>query len=159
DPKRKVAGTLRETLDAYLKANKEISQRSRAIYTQLVTYHLAAWLDRPIVDITPTEVDNLHQAIANKVAKRGQHSGHSVANDAMRAFRLLYNWAEFKYGRDESMPRNPVRLRKNEWHKVTPRRRPIDTDKLKEFYAAVNELPAMGRDYLLLLLFTGFRRR
>jgi integrase len=158
DPKRKVAGTLRETLDAYLKANKSISQRSKDIYTHLVTYHLEPWLDRQLVSITPAEVDALHTAIAHNVAKRGHHSGHSVANDAMRALRLLYNWAEYKYG-DEGMPRNPVRLRKNEWHKVAPRRNPIEPDKLKEWYAVVNELPPIGRDYLLLLLFTGFRRR
>jgi integrase len=158
DPKRKNTGnrTLQQTLDAYLKTNKEISDRSREIYQHLVAQHLTPWLTRPLASITPAEVDSLHRAIAAKVAKRGQHSGHSVANDAMRAFRLLYNWAA---NRDDDMPRNPVRLRKNEWHRVEPQRKPIPETKMPAWYAAVMDLPPMGRDYLLLLLFTGLRRR
>src|SRR5262245_28050739 len=86
DPSRKTAGTLQETLDAYLKTNKDISQRSREIYTDLVTLHLAPWRDRQLVSITSGEVDGQHEAIAKKVVKQsnGRHSGHSVANDAMR---------------------------------------------------------------------------
>jgi integrase len=158
DPKnRSGAGrTLRETLDAYLKSNKELSPRSRDIYEHLITHHLKPWLDRPLSGITPAEVDEMHRTMAAKVAKRGMYSGHSVANDAMRALRLLYNWAAH---RDDSMPRNPVRLRKKEWHPVVPRRRPVDPEHLAEFYNAVCELPALGRDYLLLMLFTGLRRR
>lgn len=156
DPKRKTASTLQETLDAYLKANKEISERTRELYADLVRLHLAPWQDRLLSSIVPAEVDAMHRAIAAKVAKRGQHSGHTVANDAVCLFRLLYNFAARP---DDDLPRNPVRLRGSEWHKVTPRRRPIDPGKLTDFYAAVCNLPPMGRDYLLLLLFTGFRRR
>src|SRR5262249_56165301 len=100
--------------------------------------------------------DAMHRAIATNVGKRGQHSGHTVANDTVCLFRLLYNFAA---RRDDDLPRNPVRLRGSEWHKVTPRRRPIDPGKLADFYAALCQLPPIGRDYLLLLLFTGFRRR
>jgi integrase len=41
---------------------------------------------------------------------------------------------------------------------VTPRRRPISVDQLTDWYRAVTALPALGRDYLLLCLFTGLRR-
>jgi len=156
DPKAKTAGTLQETFDAYLKANKDIRPRTRELYASLVRLHLAPWHDRALASITPAEVDAMHRAIAANVAKRGQHSGHSVANDAVCLFRLLYNFAA---RRDDELPRNPVRLRGSEWHKVTPERNPIDFDKLSAWYAAVMRLPPMGRDYLLLLLFTGFRRR
>jgi integrase len=156
DPKRKAAGTLLETLDLYLKSRKELSIRSRETYSMLVTQHLVAWKDRQLASITPGEVDSMHRKIAADVARRGRYSGLSVANDAMRALRLLYNWAA---SRDDSMPRNPVRIRKGEWHKVAPRRNPIAAEELKDFYVAVNKLPDMGRDYLLLLLFTGMRRK
>ena len=156
DPKRKAAGTLQETLDAYLKSN-QLSKRTREIYLGLVARHLAAWRDRQLVSITPAEVDSMHRAIAAKVAKQGRNSGRSIANDAMRCLRTLYNWASH---RDDSMsPRNPVRLRKTEWHSVTPVRRPIPAEQLAKFYAAVDKRPPLGRDYLLLLLFTGMRRR
>ena len=158
DPKRKSSGqrSLRQIVDAYLQANKEIKPRSRSIYTHLVNHHLAPWKDRPIDSITTGEVDDLHRTIAAEVAKLGRHSGSTIANQAIRCFRLLYNWAAH---RDDNMPRNPVRLQRNEWHKEAPLRRPIPADKLKDFYAAVVRLPPLGRDYLLLLLFTGLRRR
>jgi len=156
DPKAKSAGTLQQTLDAYLQTNKEIKPRTREIYEQLVRLHLAPWLDRTLASITPADVDSMHRAIAAKVAKRGQFSGHAVANDAVCMFRLLYNWAA---RRDDDLPRNPVRLRGSEWHKVEPKRRPIAPERLGEWYAAVMALPPMGRDYFLLTLFTGMRRR
>ena len=158
DPKRKGGGqrTLHQTLEAYLQANKELKPRSRAIYTHLVEHHLAPWKDRPIDSITTGEVDDLHRTIAAEVAKLGRHNGNTIANQAIRCFRLLYNWAAH---RDDNMPRNPVRLQRSEWHKEAPLRRPIPADKLKDFYAAVLRLPPLGRDYLLLLLYTGLRRR
>ena len=156
DPKAKSAGTLQQTFDAYLQTNKELKPRTREIYEQLVRLHLAPWRDRTLASITPADVDHMHRAIAAKVAKRGQHSGHAVANDAICMFRLLYNWAA---RRDDDLPRNPVRLRGSEWHKVEPKRRPIAPDQLAAWYAAVIELPPMGRDYFLLTLFTGMRRR
>jgi integrase len=160
DPKRQRAGsaTLKETLDAYLKKNKNLSERSREIYTYHINQHLEPWLDRPLASITPGEVDDMHDKIAATVAKRtnGIHSGATVANDVMRTFRLLFNWAA---NRDDSMPRNPVRLRKGEWHEQDPTRRPIPAERLADWHAAVMELPPNGRDWLLLMLFTGLRRR
>jgi hypothetical protein len=109
DPKAKTAGTLQQTLDAYLQSNKDIKLHTRAIYLRLVNTHLAPWRDRPLASITPVEVDGLHHAIAAKVARRGQHSGHSVANHAVRLLRLLYNFAA---SRDDTLPRNPVLARR-----------------------------------------------
>jgi integrase len=125
-------------------------------YEHTVHCYLVAWIDRPIGSITPAEVDDLHREIARDVAARGQYKGATVANDTMKVLRLLYNWAA---RRDESMGRNPVRLLQGEWHPVEPVRRPIPTDKLPAFYHAVMTLPDMGRDYLLIALFTGMRRR
>jgi integrase len=156
DPKAKATGTLQQTLDAYLLANKDIKPCTRAMYLRLLNSHLAAWRDRPLGSITPVEVDALHHAIAAKVAKRGQHSGHAAANHAMRMLKMLYTWTAY---RDDALPRNPVRIRGSEWHKLTPKRRPIAPERLAAWYAAVNELPPLGRDYLLLTLFTGLRRR
>jgi integrase len=156
DPKRKATGTLQETLDAYLKANKDIRPRTREVYASFVRLYLAPWQDRPLASITPADVDAMHQDIADKIAKRGRHSGHTVANDALCIFRLLYNWAA---NRNDDLPRNPVRIRGSEWHKVTPKRNPIDPAKLNIWCAAVMELPPLGRDYLTVALFTGMRRR
>jgi integrase len=147
DPKQKAAsGTLQETTDLYLQSAR-LSPRTREIYSRLVSIHLSPLKDRPLGTITPADIDSLHNRI----------SGKAVANSAIRCFRLLYNWAA---RRDDSLPRNPVRLRGNEWHSTTPNRRPIPPERLVDFYATVQQtLPPMLKDYVLLLLFTGMRRR
>ena len=146
DPKAKpTSGTLQETAELYLQSTR-LSARSKEIYERLVRIHLASLKDRPLHSITPQEIDALHNRIAGK----------SVANAAVRCFRLLFNWAA---RRDDSLGRNPVRLGKNEWHAITPKRRPIPPERLADFYKAVQALPPMPRDYVCLLLFTGLRRR
>jgi integrase len=158
DPKhrRAASATLRQTFEAYLAKNKSLSPRSVEIYHHLVLHHLEPWLDRLLSSITPGEVDDMHEKIAQTVAASTRHSGATTANDAMRALRLLYNWAA---SRDDGMPRNPVRLRRDEWHAMRPTRRPIPPAQLRAWYAAVLRLPPVGRDWLLLMLFTGLRRR
>jgi integrase len=158
DPtKQKKAATLQEILEAFLAAKKDISHNTRTLYGQHVRNHLSSWLDRPLVSITPAEVDAMHAAIARKVAQRGRNSGHTTANDVIGVLRTLHNWAA---NRDDSLPRNPVRIRGDEWFALAPKRNPIPAEKLAAWYAAVMALPSdIGRDYLLLLLFTGLRRR
>jgi integrase len=157
DPKRRGSGqrTLHQTLEAYLQANKELRPRSRATYSYLVERHLAPWKDRPIGSISPADVDELHDAIAAEVSRRGLHDGHNTANHAIRHFKRLYDWAA---RRDDSLGKNPVRLERREWHKVEPERRPIPFEKLPTFYAAVMRQPPIGRDLLLVMLYSGFRR-
>jgi integrase len=146
DPKAKpkTSGTLQETAELYLQSAR-LSARSKEIYERLIRIHLATLKDRPLSSITPQEIDALHNNI----------TGKSVANAAIRCFRLLFNWAA---RRDDSLGRT-CRLSKNEWHAVTPRRNPIPPEKLDAFYKAVQALPSMPRDYVCLLLFTGLRRR
>jgi integrase len=61
--------------------------------------------------------------------------------------------------RIDDAPRTPVRL-KRQWIKPQPRTRHVSDDSLKEFYDAVMALESpIVRDYILLLLFTGMRRR
>jgi integrase len=145
DPKAKPStGTLQETLDLYLESAR-LSPRSKSAYASLVRIQLATLQHRLLGSITPDEVDRLHRSIV----------GRSVANAAIKCFRMLYRWAA---ERDDELPRNPVRLRKGEWFKTEPRRNPIPFESLSNFYNAVMQLPPMGRDYILLLLFTGLRK-
>ena len=74
----------------------------------------------------------------------------------MRVLRAVYNYAA---DRNAELPHNPVRLRR-QWHKVRARERVLSAADLPVFYRAVTELKlSIGRDYLLLVLFTGLRRR
>jgi integrase len=150
DPKAKATGTLQQTADLYLQSTR-LSARSRQIYAGLVRNHLAELKDRPLASITPQDIDALHNRIAAKPGQRGVASGgKTTANAAIKTFRLLYN---------DTLPRNPVRLRGNEWYKTTPRRMPIPPERLPAFYDACLQLTPLARDYLLLLLFTGMRRQ
>ena len=154
DPKaerrRAAAGTLRGTLPAYLKARKDLRERSVENYTHAIERHLASWLDRPLREITAEMIEARHAAI-------GEDAGPAAANGAMRAFRALWNFA---LDRDGTLPANPTRRLKRAWFPLPPRERLVRTAELPAFYGAVDGLPSRThRDYLLMLLFTGLRRR
>lgn len=158
DPRRKktAQATLGATLTAYLEAH-DLALRTKASHADLVARYFADWQDLSLQNITRDMVETRHRSIAEDVeAKRKGHSGKATANAAMRTLRAIYNYAA---DRDHTLPANPVRLRR-QWHKVRPRERVITAGQMPAFYKAVTELASpIGRDYLLLVLFTGLRRR
>ena len=158
DPKteRRGAATLRSALEDYLKANASLRARSAAAYRYSVERHLAAWADLRLSDITRDMVEAKLRQIAKDAADtRKDATGHAAANSAMRALRAIYNYAAER----SALPPNPVKLRRL-WLPVEPRTRRVEDDDLPKFYAAVCELEnKIHRDYILLLLFTGLRRR
>ena len=156
DPKLKTSiSTLRQALDSYLQAQSNLRLRSAVEYRRVVERHLEPWLDRPLHEITPDMVEDRHREIAALVGKAGRYNGKATANGAMRALRVLWNHA----GKRTQLPANPVKLGRS-WFDVPRRTRLIRADELPAFYAALMALPnPVQRDYLLLLLFTGLRRR
>jgi integrase len=97
-----------------------------------------------------------HRELWAAASKRKPPSGHATANGVMRALRAVWNYAA---ERSSDMPANLVRL-KRQWHPVQPRERHLRADDMAKFYAAVTKLASpIGRDYLLLVLFSGLRRR
>ena len=72
DPKaaRAAGATLRQVLDAYLEARKDLRPGSRDAYRYDAEHYLACWLDTPLRDITPEMVEDRHRAIAAEVAAR-----------------------------------------------------------------------------------------
>ncbi|MGB8606964.1 tyrosine-type recombinase/integrase [Bradyrhizobium sp.] len=157
DPKKKIANpTLRETLEAYLVAQKSLRPASIAVYRQ-VERTLTPWLDRPLREITGDMVEERHRAIAASIGKRGINTGAVTANGAMKTFRTLYNFAIW---RAHDLPPNPVRrLKKNNWFPEPAKTTTVPEERMAEFYAALQNLPhPVQRDYLTFLLFTGLRR-
>lgn len=159
DPKtaRRGAATLRSAMEEYLTANASLRPRSVAAYRYSVERHLGPWLDLKLVDITRDMVEARLRGIAAEAAgRRRDATGHAAANSAMRALRVVYNYVA---ERQPGMPPNPVKLRKL-WLPVAPRDRRVEDADLPKFYKAVTELTnPIHRDYILLLLFTGLRRR
>ena len=157
DPKAKTpeAATLRQTLEAYLAARKSLSEGSVREYRRKIETHLASWLDLPLRDITAEMVEVRHRAIPAEVPKR--YSGTTAANLAMKTFSLLWNFAS---ERDPTLPRNPVLRLKRQWYPTQRRTRHVKQQDMAAFYAAVCKLEsAIARDWLLLMLYTGLRRR
>ena len=104
-------------------------------------------------------VEDRLKKIAATIARDSPYSGYATANGAMRAFRVLYNFASDRADHTNPMPPNPVRLR-GTWHEVPARTGRVSDNDLPAFYAGVMALRnVVARDYLLLVLFTGLRRR
>jgi integrase len=160
DPKagRRGEATLRSALEDYLRARADLRPGSTRAYRDSVEKHLTSWLDTPLRNITRDKVEERLRDIAKKVSARSNGHGHAAANGAMRALRVLYNFAADRAPSSNPMPPNPVRLKKL-WLPIERRTRMVTADELPAFYKAVCALPSpVARDYLLLLLFTGFRR-
>jgi integrase len=160
DPKPhlgRAAPTLRQALDDYLKARAALAERSKQSYRELIERYLPDWLDRELKSITPDMVEERHRAIKEDIEKGGRHGGGATANGVMVALRTLWN---YRADRDETMPASPTRRLKRNWFSVPRRERHVRVEQLPAFYRAVCALPnPVHRDYLLLLLFTGLRRR
>lgn len=156
DPKRKIINaTLQATLDAYLAARKDLRPASVKAYRVSIERYLANWLNRPLREITSEMVEDRHRAIAAEIGKGERYKGTTTANCAMRALRVLWNFAA---DRTPDLPPNPARRLRRQWYAEPRRERMVKAEQLPAFYAAVNELPnPVARDYLLLLLFTGLR--
>lgn len=149
DPKaaRKTDATLAQALDEYLLVRKDhLAERSVQGYRRSMQY-LSDWQALPLTQITTQMVQSRH-------AQLGSAKGHATANSVMRTLRVVYNH------RIEHQPDliNPVKLKKR-WFKVAARKRLVTPEQAKQFYEAILSLKNhIGRDYLLLLLFTGLRR-
>ena len=109
--------------------------------------------------VTREMIEDKLKKIAKGVAMEGQYSGHATANGAMRCFRAIYNFAADRAPATNPLPQNPVKLKKV-WLAVAPRTRSLSNGDVAKFYDSVCPLPnQVASDYLLLLLFTGLRRR
>lgn len=160
DPKAGRLGdhTLRSALDDYLKIRTDLRPRTAAGYREAAERYLNSWLDLPLRAITRQMVEDRLLRIAKDIASEGAHSGHATANSVMRGLRAIYNFAADRADPTNPMPQNPVRLKKV-WFNVERRTRVVGASELARFYQGVTALPSpVARDFLLLMLFTGFRR-
>jgi integrase len=142
--------TLCAALDAYLTGRRSLKASTAAGYRAVVGRHLADWLDKPLREIDREMVARRHMAITDK-------AGGSSANQVFRVFRAIYSFAA---DADEALPVNPVSTLKRRWFKIERRERMVEQQDLAAFHAAVLALEnPVVRDYVLLLLYTGMRRR
>jgi integrase len=159
DPKRKMGNpTLRESLEGYLAARKNLRPASVRTYRQ-IERTLEPWLDLPLREITGEMIEDRHRALAAATSRdvgNRHYDGTSTANYALRTFRILWNFAS---ERTADLPPNPVRRLKRQWYSEPRRTRMVRAEEMLRFYTGVQALRnAVQRDYITLLLFTGLRR-
>lgn len=152
--KRKNGGariTVEEAFAAFFEARSHLSPHTIESYRRGLNRHLADWRKREMRSITRKMVMERHRRIGDKHGKPG-------ANLTMRAFRSVYN---FTAATQDNFPPNPVLIlgQARAWFKETRRRTLITATDLPRWWKAVMEEPEYARDYLLVTLFTGMRRR
>lgn len=149
--------TLREAKAKYFLAKKQLSDGSKRAYGY-VEHYLHDWLDKPLSSITSDMVEARHAKIAADIAKGGRYDGKATANSTMVTLRVLWRWAA---GRLKVFPVCPVGRLQDEdaWFPKQRRTSRVPTEKMADFYGAVCALEnRTSRDFLLLLLHTGFRK-
>jgi len=148
--------TLKEAFSDFLLARSNLSDSTIKDYHRIIEGDLKDWLDLPLLSISRDMVEKRHQALGKR--------SHARANNAMRVFRALFNFARGKYEDENGHPvfhHNPVdRINHNRgWYKVAPRRGHIKIHQLNAWYNATQQLSfETTRDYLHFLLLTGLRR-
>lgn len=150
--KRDRSNTVGSMLESYFLARQELKPRTVTTYKDLFRLYLSDWTNKPIGEITKDMVAARHLKIAKK-------AGKAAANNTMRTFRAVYNFANELM--DDALPVNPVKRLSNtrQWYKVERRQTVIQEHDLPKWFDAVNRLDnPVIRDYLILLLFTGARR-
>jgi integrase len=158
---RAKSATLNEVYEDYKTASK-LRPNTLAGYKLAIDRDFKDWKDMSLNEITGLMVQQRHK-------KLGRESETS-ANKAMRVLRALYNFARDQYedGDGHSLfPDNPTRKLKRQWNRESRRKGHIAKHQIKNWFEAVQKLPdtnklghgALARDYLILILLTGLRRR
>jgi integrase len=157
DPKKESAAnaTLRDTLETYLAARKDLRPASIRVYRYALDHYLSDWAGLPLSSINSDMVEAKHRTIAAQITRSERYKGNSAANLAMRTLRILWNFAA---ERTPDFPPNPVRRLRRQWYPEPRRIRMVQAEQLPIFYEAVCRLASpIARDFLLLVLFTGLR--
>jgi len=157
DPKagRRGAMTLRQALNRYLEARKDLRPATRRNYS-LIERYLRPWIDRPLREITADMVEARHRSLQSEIEAGGQYSGETTANVTMATLRALWTFA---LEREPGIGPNPVSRLRRQWYPKRVRERIVPADKMAAFYSAVTAMAnPIQRDYLLMMLFSGLRR-
>ncbi len=150
--------TLKEALEDYLQ-HRDLKPTTQKSYRYTVGYYLKDWMNHPLSKITREGVLKKHREVT-------EAHGPVPANYAFRILRGIFNFVRAKNeGPDGTSPfrDNPVAglSTMRAWNREHSRRENfIRESDLPAWGQAVRELPNSDiRDYLLLLLLTGLRRR
>ncbi|WP_054302712.1 integrase family protein [Gemmobacter sp. LW-1] len=161
--------SLRTVMEEYLNRPGKLKPSSKAEVRRHIELVCAAWLDKPIVNITEDDIRKRHREMATK-GLRGKGPAPGQANLSMTTLRALINFASRQRRRADGSPLflyNPVDVLKDHWAKLGTRtQRYIDRRNIGAVWNALHEARAnpkntdalAGIDLTLFLLLTGARR-
>ena len=174
DDRARTKLTLKFVFADYIKARKSLKPQTVIDYQQLIDRAFRDWRNQSLSEITKSMVQQRHGWL-------GRRNGPHYANNALRLLRALYNFAGAAYDDAEGQPLvslNPVSVltQTRAWYPNKRRRTVITRAQLPSWYKAVLALrdqlknpkkpedgldpdAALVSDYLLLVLFTGLRRK
>ena len=158
------AMTLKQVLNDYLKARKDLKPRTLADYHAVLHEVVPDWLDKAIITIT-------RDMIAKRHSQHGATNSKARANNAMRVLRALFNFAMYEYQASDGQSIiviNPVKYLSHTrgWFRVDRKQTVIKPHQLADWYSGITQLveqeayrnALLWHDYFLLLLFTGMRK-
>jgi integrase len=139
--------TLQELFDTYLENHAKPFKRTWQDDEAMFKFYLGTWRLRKLSSIRKVDVVQFHQRI-------GKNNGHYAANRVIELLRGMFNKAR-EWGWSGENPAEKITA-----FEETKRERFMDADELKAFFDALKaELNTTIRDYVLLSLLTGARRR
>jgi integrase len=144
---RRSGPTLADARDLHLAKlrRQNASPRTTGTIEHECGKYLVDWLDRPLASITRTECRELHERLS-------EDNGPYVANRVLRHVRALWNTML----KEHELPANPTVAVL--WNKERRRQEPIPWAALPAWYATVQSIDPVRRDYNMVLLLTGLRR-
>lgn len=140
--------TLRIALDDYMAATRA-SDQHRAYVRRACEVRLGDWLDCPLRDVTRGMIRTRHSALGRE--------GATMANDTLRAFRTVYNYALSEYEK-ASLPVCPTIALRGKWYLEANQRNFAIRD-LASWRVAVEQIGNQThRQLYLFCLLTGLRK-
>jgi integrase len=150
--------TLATAVADYLEARHRLKPDTVVDYRRAVAQMFNDWADRPLAAITSDAVLARHREITER-------AGPGAANFSLRVLGAVYSFAMAKYLAEDGEPlfvRNPVKALSafKAWNRLERRQTVVREHELPAWWRAVQALEsATARDYLVLVLLTGLRRR
>lgn len=149
-PSLKMLPTLIELIPEYCAA-KKLKPKSLKSYDSMIRIHFTAWKDQPVSAMTGA-------AFSEHCHLFAQNTGAAQVETGRGLIGALIRYVNAVYGLTLENPFHKLAAAGLMPERAKPRARVLQEADLPAWRVAVDKLPEKQRDYLLLLLYTGFRR-
>lgn len=139
--------TLRDAMEMHLSA-RALSEVTRSGYRYNIEQYLPDWIDRPLAELGADR-----SGARDRHRRIGEAHGPTVADNAFRIFRAIYNRGLRQH---PDLPPNPTG--NVDFHGIARRKVDSNAGRLRAWGEAVLKLHPVRRDLHMFMLLTGMRR-